>query len=103
MFTAVADTNIYVSAFNFKGIPARVLELAQNGYFRIAISDEILTEINRILGEKFNWQPARVAQYGPRFWDSPSWWNPRRRLMQLLPTLTTMQFSNARSKRVRDI
>lgn len=65
MFTAVADTNIYVSAFNFKGTPARALELAQKGYFRIAISHEILAEINRILGEKFNWQPARVAQVWP--------------------------------------
>jgi uncharacterized protein len=65
VFIAVADTNIYVSAFNFKGTPARALELAQRGYFRIAISDEILSEINRILGEKFNWQPARVAQVRP--------------------------------------
>jgi hypothetical protein len=61
----VADTNIYVSAFNFNGTPARALDLAQKGRFRIAISEEILREINRILGEKFNWHVARLAQVRP--------------------------------------
>jgi len=65
VLTAVADTNIYVSAFNFKGTPARALDLAQKGHFRIAISEEILREINRILGEKFNWHVARLAQVRP--------------------------------------
>jgi uncharacterized protein len=65
VFTAVADTNIYVSAFNFKGTPAKALELAQEGRFRLAISNAILTEIDRILREKFDWQLARLAQVPP--------------------------------------
>jgi putative PIN family toxin of toxin-antitoxin system len=65
VFTAVADTNIYVSAFNFKGTPAQVLKLAQEGRFRIVISDEILKEISRVLEEKFFWHPVRLAQVRP--------------------------------------
>lgn len=65
MFTAVADTNIYVSAFNFKGTPAQVLEGAQEGRFRIAISDEILNEISRVLQRKFLWQGIKLAQVRP--------------------------------------
>ena len=65
MLTAVADTNIYVSAFNFKGTPAQVLEGAQEGRFRIVISDEILNEITRVLQRKFLWHGVKLAQVRP--------------------------------------
>jgi len=65
VLTAVADTNIYVSAFNFKGTPAQVLEGAQEGRFRIVISDEILNEITRVLQRKFLWHGVKLAQVRP--------------------------------------
>ena len=65
MLTAVADTNIYVSAFNFKGTPAQVLERARDGRFELAISEKILTEVSRILRDKFLWHATKLAQVRP--------------------------------------
>ena len=53
-----ADTNIYISALNFGGIPERVLTLARDGHLDLAISDAILSEIVRVLTEKFRWAPG---------------------------------------------
>jgi predicted nucleic acid-binding protein len=72
VFTAVADTNIYVSAFNFKGTPAQVLEGAQEGRFRIAISDEILNEISRFSSASFCGKALSWHKSGPPSWRSLS-------------------------------
>jgi putative PIN family toxin of toxin-antitoxin system len=50
-----ADTNIYISAFNFGGKPLALLELARAGQIELAVSNAILTEVSRILHNKFNW------------------------------------------------
>lgn len=52
MASVTADTNIYVSDFQFGGTPRRFLDLAANGAFRLDISDPILTEILRVLRKK---------------------------------------------------
>jgi putative PIN family toxin of toxin-antitoxin system len=52
-----ADTNIYISALNFGGVPERVLTLARAGQLDLAISDAILSEIARVLTVKFRWAP----------------------------------------------
>ena len=49
MLSATADTNIYISAFNFGGSPRDFLRLAGAGGFRLAISDPILVEIGKVL------------------------------------------------------
>jgi putative PIN family toxin of toxin-antitoxin system len=55
---ATADSNIYVSAFNFGGPPRRLLWLAEEGKIRLAISDVILDETMEVMRRpKFN-QPA---------------------------------------------
>jgi putative PIN family toxin of toxin-antitoxin system len=48
-----ADTNIYISAFQFGGLPRRFLDLARAGAFRLDISDAILNETLRVLRDKF--------------------------------------------------
>jgi hypothetical protein len=53
------DTNI--SALNFSGNPARILDMAESGENRLAISDDILVEVERLLiRPKFGWTPDQV-------------------------------------------
>jgi putative PIN family toxin of toxin-antitoxin system len=51
----VADTNIYVSAYNFGGTPSRILELAQEGQLILFVSQPILQELAGVLRRKFAW------------------------------------------------
>jgi predicted nucleic acid-binding protein len=48
-----ADTNIYISALNFHGVPEEVLNLAHTDRVRLAVSDAILLELSRTLRIKF--------------------------------------------------
>jgi putative PIN family toxin of toxin-antitoxin system len=58
-----ADTNIYVSALNFGGAPARFIDLAQRGLFRLSVSDPIIREVQKVLRrEKFGWPEAAVRR-----------------------------------------
>ncbi len=49
----VLDTNVYISALLFSGIPETIIELARDGDFELIISPDILFETGRILQEKF--------------------------------------------------
>ena len=62
MLSVTADTNIYISALNFGGLPRRFLNLAETGgAFRLAISDAIVVEIGKVLrGEKFRWPEEEI-------------------------------------------
>ena len=62
MFKVTADTNIYLSALNFGGKPQELLELARAGKIELAISNAIITEISRILYNKFSWDRGDVAE-----------------------------------------
>lgn len=55
------DSNIYISALVFGGKPMRLLEMAAEGAIRVAISDAILAEVQRILLAKFGWSLERVG------------------------------------------
>ncbi len=55
MLSVTADTNIYVSAFEFGGVPRRFLEGAAARDFRLHISEAILEETLRVLRTKFRW------------------------------------------------
>jgi uncharacterized protein len=55
------DTNIIISALNFSGNPARILDMAEAGDIRLAISDDILSEVERVLlRPKFGWSQERI-------------------------------------------
>ncbi len=60
MLRIVADTNIYISAFNFGGVPDQVLTLARRGRIEMFVSEPILYEIDRVLKRKFRWPPRRT-------------------------------------------
>ncbi len=59
--TVTADTNIYVSALHFGGKPRQLLEAARAGLFDLAVSEPILTEVERVLRAKFAWDTEHVA------------------------------------------
>ncbi|MGB9660378.1 MAG: putative toxin-antitoxin system toxin component, PIN family [Nitrososphaerales archaeon] len=49
-FKVVLDTNVWVSAILWGGLPAKIVSLAEEKSIEIVLSEEILREINRILG-----------------------------------------------------
>ncbi len=55
MIGVAADTNIYISALNFGGLPRRFLVLALEGRFELAMSPPIQAEVERILRDRFAW------------------------------------------------
>jgi uncharacterized protein len=57
-----ADSNIYISALQFGGLPLQFLHAARLGGFQLAVSNDLLEEITRVLREKFLWDEDRLAQ-----------------------------------------
>ena len=62
MIRVVADTNIYISALNFAGIPDEILSLARKGEIELFISPFILQEIEEVLLDKFEWTTERFKK-----------------------------------------
>ena len=62
MLRVVADTNVYISALNFGGVPDQVLALARRGRIEMFVSKPILDEIEGVLKGKFQWPPSRTRQ-----------------------------------------
>jgi putative PIN family toxin of toxin-antitoxin system len=56
----VLDSNIYLSAILFAGVPAALLIAANHGEFRILLSAHILDEVECKLVEKFRRDPFTV-------------------------------------------
>jgi len=56
----VIDTNVFVSGLNFAGRPSEVLELLIKGKIEVFISPFILTELERILRERFEWKAEKT-------------------------------------------
>jgi predicted nucleic acid-binding protein len=57
--SVTADTNIYISGFEFGGLPEQFLQLARDGAFRLDISESIKREVLRVLRDKFEY-PAQA-------------------------------------------
>lgn len=62
MIRVVADTNVYISAFNFGGLPLRILRLAQRGAFTLYLSRSILEETRGVLRLRFGWSEAEISR-----------------------------------------
>jgi putative PIN family toxin of toxin-antitoxin system len=62
MTRVVVDTDVHISAFVFGGIPRRALGLRRGGLYEFCISAPILTEIRRVLTERFDYSPGRADQ-----------------------------------------
>lgn len=62
MASATADSNIWISAFNYRGKPRRLIEMADAGEVRIDISEPIISEVLQVLREKFHWRPEALEE-----------------------------------------
>jgi uncharacterized protein len=62
MTRVVLDTNVFISATLFKGIPGRLLELAISGSFRVVTSPTLLDELDEKLRGKFRLPSANADQ-----------------------------------------
>lgn len=62
MRRVVADTNVLVSAIEFGGKPKQLLDLAIDGHIVLAISEPILDETRRVLGDKFHRTPEQLRE-----------------------------------------
>lgn len=63
MLRVTADTNILISALNFReGKPFQLLELARQGKISLTVSEPILTEMADVLRRKFGWPEERIAR-----------------------------------------
>ena len=58
----VLDTNIYISALNFGGLPFRFIQLAIEDSIALFISREIITEILGVLRQKFHYSSPKLDQ-----------------------------------------
>lgn len=57
---ATIDTNVFVSALNFGGVPAQIFDRNTNEEFALSISPAIIDEIKRILTNRFDWTDERL-------------------------------------------
>ena len=59
----VADTNVLVSALIFpEGPPETPYRLALEGQVDLVTSRPLLTELGRVVTEKFGWEPDRAEE-----------------------------------------
>ena len=59
----VADTDVLVSALIFPGgAPEAFYRLALEGRIELFTSRRLLTELGRVLSEKFGWDPGRAEE-----------------------------------------
>ena len=103
MITAVADTNVYISALLFGGTCEAILGLARAGLLDLYDSPAIEREFRRILRDKFRWTDLQVrdavlelrliTRASTRPYISPAWCGMR----------TTIAFLNAPLRLARTI
>lgn len=63
MNPVTADSNQYISALLRGGKPLQLLELARSGQIELAVSDDILNEVGRVLRDKFKVPAEDVEEY----------------------------------------
>lgn len=61
MLSVTADTNIYVSAFNYRGKPRELINLANAGAIQLDVSEHIIRETVGVLRDKFGWSPEGIG------------------------------------------
>ncbi len=69
MTTVVVDSNVYISALVFGGIPERLLGRLDTGGFLVCISQSIVDEVTEALRNKFEWGEAELDYALPPLWS----------------------------------
>lgn len=62
MLHVVLDSNVYVSALHFGGLPLEVVRLGTGDDLTLFTSPAILAEVAGVLTQKFHWDEARVSE-----------------------------------------
>jgi putative PIN family toxin of toxin-antitoxin system len=62
VIAVTADANIYVSGLHFGGVPLQFLEQARAEAFRLAASAPLMSEVRRVLRDKFLWSDDEVTE-----------------------------------------
>lgn len=81
MIRVVLDTNVYISALMFGGLPGAVLDLALLGSFQLVISPVLLDELCEKPEKKFGVPLQEVALIGQGYRPLLTLSNQRRRSM----------------------
>jgi len=63
MLRVVLDSNVYISALLFTGIPHKILNLAIEGKIKLIISREIIEETVGVLRNKFYWPDHNINKF----------------------------------------
>ena len=63
MKRVTVDSNQYISALLRGGKPLQLLELARSGQIELAVSDDILNEVGRVLRDKFKVPAEDLEEY----------------------------------------
>jgi putative PIN family toxin of toxin-antitoxin system len=56
----VLDTNVYISAYGFGGLPARLLRAAILSEFALVTSPALLAEVGRVLSDRLEFDSERT-------------------------------------------
>ena len=62
MVGVTADSNIWVSAFNFRGKPRRFIDMADAGEIDLAVSEPIIKEVLHVLRDSFQWSDEALTE-----------------------------------------
>jgi putative PIN family toxin of toxin-antitoxin system len=62
----IFDTNVFISAFEFGGIPRDAFLLAAAGLFDLCTSEPLLEELSRVLRDRFGYSDEKVAEIRKR-------------------------------------
>ena len=66
MIIVIFDTNVFISAFEFGGVPRDAFLLASAGLFHISTSTILLDELSRVLRDRFEYSAEKVAEIRQR-------------------------------------
>lgn len=69
MARVVVNTNVYISALVFGGVPQRVLELISSHSLPLYVSPSIMEEVSGTLAAKFGWTKEELELFLPPLWD----------------------------------
>ena len=101
MIRFTVDTNIYISSFNFGGVPKEVLSLALKEKARLSVSVPILQEIARILHDKFSWSEFDIRETEADILSYAELVTPTERIEAVRDDPPTIVFLNAPPRAAR--
>jgi putative PIN family toxin of toxin-antitoxin system len=70
VIAAVCDSNVYISAIVFGGIPRDVVMLGEQAQVQLLVSPELVVEVERVLTRKFDWEQRRVRRTCRPLWEA---------------------------------